>query len=574
MKKKIYLSLLAMGFVCMAVSVILSSWLYWRSMQQEITDEMNRAMVLISSAIESSANPEDYLQQIADIQQGQIRVTWIQPDGTIHFESEYNKGEMENHLQRPEVQQALQKGHGVDVRHSHTLAKDYYYTAERFSDGSVLRLGMERNTIFAHIQYLLPITLLFILIVSLGCIRASRRLTDSLLRPLQTTATLMERIGAPGEPPMKKLDHVEKELRPLVDKIVDQSNILNKTIHTLSQQRNMVRLMMENLQEGVILTNENYDVLVVNQCSVTMLGQKDTNVLIGKHLPDLFPQAPWCKIRRGSENDEVCTWKVTLHENQYQINVQCVENSAGFNGYLFIMEDITEQERSEQLRREFTSNVSHELKTPLTSISGFAEVLATKLYQNDDDVVHFATLIRKESKRLLIMIEEIMHLTRIEEERRQFVIEPVYLKQIIEDIVGFMTPMWREKKVTVHCQLEDTSFEGDKTLIRELAMNLIDNAVKYNHPDGHVYIRVQAVKDDVEFSVRDTGIGISEDKQKRVFERFYRADSSRSKTINGAGLGLSIVKHIVEQHHGTIHLRSTEGEGTEITVRIPRNFQK
>ncbi|MCH4187023.1 MAG: ATP-binding protein [Megasphaera sp.] len=574
MKKKIYLSLLAMGFVCMAVSVILSSWLYWRSMQREAADEMNRSMVLISSAIMSSAHPENYLQHIATVQQGQIRVTWIQPDGTVHFESDYNKGEMENHLQRPEVQQALQDGNGTDVRNSRTLAKEYYYTAERLPDGSVLRLGMERNTIFAHIQYVLPIIFLFVLVASLGCIRASRRLTDSLLRPLQTTATLMERIGAPGEPAMEKLDHVEKELRPLVDKIVDQSNVLNKTIHTLSQQRNMVRLMMENLQEGVILTNQDYDVLVVNQCSVTMLCQKDKNVLIGKHLPDLFPKAPWQKIHCGGEEDEIYTWKVTLHDNQYQINVQCVENSAGFNGYLFIMEDITEQERREQLRREFTSNVSHELKTPLTSISGFAEVLSAKLYQNDEDVVHFATLIRKESKRLLMMIEEIMHLTRIEEGRRQFVIEPVCLKQIVDDIVGFMEPVWIEKKVTVHCQMDDTCFEGDKVLIRELAMNLIDNAVKYNRPGGHVYIKVLPVKEYMEFSVRDTGIGIPDDKQKRVFERFYRADSSRSQKINGTGLGLSIVKHIVEQHQGTIHLHSIEGEGTEITVRIPLVCQK
>ena len=569
MKRKIYLSLLAMGFVCMAVSLLVSMGLFWRSMERETTEEMNRAMVLISSSILSVPQPEEYLQDIADAQSGQLRITWIDADGTIRYESDYNKGQMENHLQRPEVQQALQAGQGTDARNSRTLAKKYYYMAERLPNGSVLRLGMERNTVFSHIQYALPIIFLFILLASLACIRASRRLTASLLQPLRTTANLMERIGSPGEPDRETLPHVEKELRPLVDKIVMQSNALNQTIHTLSQQRNMIRLMMENLQEGVILTDENYDALAVNQCAVTILRQQEKEELLGKYLPDLFPDAPWQRIRHNGANDEPFVWKVILRDSQYQINVQCVENSAGFNGYLFIMEDITEQEYREQLRREFTSNVSHELKTPLTSISGFAEVLAAKLYQNDDEVVHFASLIRKESKRLLTMIEEIMHLTRIEEGKRTVSKEPVYLRQIVRDIVEFMEPVLQEKEVTVHCTLEDVAFEGDKGLIREAAMNLIDNAVKYNRPGGHVYIRVVRVREYVEFSVRDTGIGIPEDKQKRVFERFYRVDSSRSRKIGGTGLGLSIVKHIVEQHYGTIQLHSKEPEGTEITIRFP-----
>mgnify|MGYP002238683397 FL=1 len=191
------------------------------------------------------------------------------------------------------------------------------------------------------------------------------------------------------------------------------------------------------------------------------------------------------------------------------------------------------------------------------------------MFKSDADVVHFGSLIRKEAKRLLAMIEEIMHLTRIEENREKVHREPVCLPEIIKDIVEFMEPMLVEKKVTVHCTLEQATVLGDKGLLREMAMNLIDNAVKYNLPGGHVYVSVRKRGDHIDFAVKDTGIGIPEDKQKRVFERFYRADTSRSRKISGSGLGLSIVKHIAEYHNGTITLRSKENHGTEIIIHLP-----
>ncbi len=236
---------------------------------------------------------------------------------------------------------------------------------------------------------------------------------------------------------------------------------------------------------------------------------------------------------------------------------------------LFIIDDVTEQEHREQLRREFTSNVSHELKTPLTSISGFAEVLSTGIFKNKDDVIHFGTLIRKEALRLLQMIEEIMHLACIEDGKRQIHPDRLRLSGLIQDIVEFMEPVLMEKKVTVHCIMDDTEVWADRGLFREVIMNLLDNAVKYNRPGGHVYIHVRHEGHKAVLVISDTGIGIPEDKQPRVFERFYRADSSRSRKIKGTGLGLAIVKHIVEQHHGTIALSSKENEGTTITITLP-----
>lgn len=569
MRKKIYVSLLAMGFACMAVTVLISGWFFWQAVQRQAAEEMHVVMNVISNTIQKNDDMEAYLQGIADGCEGSLRITWINPDGTIRFESKYDKWQMENHLDRPEVKEALNEAYGTAVRKSHTLSRDLYYMAEQMPDGTILRLSMERESIYSHFLSLLPVVVLLLLCAAVACIKASRMLTASLLNPLRRTVLLMRQIGDPNGISVPASYHVDAELRPLVDKIIDQSQVLNQLIHSLEQQRNIVRLMMENLQEGVILTDDTYRILGMNRCAGDILQKKDVSALVGQPLEPFFAEAPWDEIHGHTNLPDVLERKISRDASLYLLTVQSVYQDEEFYGVLFIIDDITEQEHREQLRREFTSNVSHELKTPLTSISGFAEVLSAGLFKSDADVVHFGSLIRKEAKRLLAMIEEIMHLTRIEENREKVHREPVCLPEIIRDIVEFMEPMLVEKKVTVHCTLEQATVLGDKGLLREMAMNLIDNAVKYNLPGGHVYVSVRKRGDHIDFAVKDTGIGIPEDKQKRVFERFYRADTSRSRKISGSGLGLSIVKHIAEYHNGTITLRSKENHGTEIIIHLP-----
>lgn len=569
MRKKIYVSLLAMGFACMAITVLISGWFFWQAVQRQAAEEMHVVMNVISNTIQKNDDMEAYLQGIADGCEGSLRITWINPDGTIRFESKYDKWQMENHLDRPEVQEALNEAYGTAVRKSHTLSRDLYYMAEQMPDGTILRLSMERESIYSHFLSLLPVVALLLLCAAVACIKASRMLTASLLNPLRRTVLLMRQIGDPNGISVPASYHVDAELRPLVDKIIDQSQALNQLIHSLEQQRNIVRLMMENLQEGVILTDDTYRILGMNRCAGDILQKKDVSALVGQPLEPFFAEAPWDEIHGHTNLPDVLERKISRDASLYSLTVQSVYQDEEFYGVLFIIDDITEQEHREQLRREFTSNVSHELKTPLTSISGFAEVLSAGLFKSDADVVHFGSLIRKEAKRLLAMIEEIMHLTRIEENREKVHREPVCLPEIIRDIVEFMEPMLVEKKVTVHCTLEQATVLGDKGLLREMAMNLIDNAVKYNLPGGHVYVSVRKRGDHIDFAVKDTGIGIPEDKQKRVFERFYRADTSRSRKISGSGLGLSIVKHIAEYHNGTITLRSKENHGTEIIIHLP-----
>lgn len=562
MKRKVYVSLLVMGLACMAVTLLISTWFFWNSTQRQIQQELEMTMNVVETTIEEGNDTTLYLQKMGFHNNDGLRITWISTYGVVLFESDYDKGVMENHLERPEVRAAIANGEGMAVRDSQTVSKALYYYAKRLPDGTILRVSLERDTFYAHFLNLLPWTLLLLGLSALACVRASRILTASLLSPLRQTALFIRQINDVNvkmtEPP--PVDH---ELQPLVDKIFFQSQTITDNLRSLEQQRNMMRLIMENLQEGVILTDKTYGIVGLNLRAAHFLGADNTQALLQRSLKELVPDAPWSHLQHL---ERVCEEKLTRADRLYLMTIQPVYKDEDFYGMLFIVDDVTEQERREQLRREFTSNVSHELKTPLTSISGFAEVLSTGICNNKDDIVHFGTLIRKEAMRLLQMIEEIMHLARIEDGKRQLNMEDVNLRDLIQEIVEFMEPVLMEKKVTIHCTMDDTTVLADRGLCRELIMNLLDNAVKYNRPGGHVYVDVRHEGHRAFLVVRDTGIGIPEDKQKRVFERFYRADSSRSQKIKGTGLGLAIVKHIVEQHHGTIALKSKENEGTEITI--------
>ncbi|WP_370850851.1 ATP-binding protein [Megasphaera sp.] len=565
MKRKVYLSLLSMGLVCMAVTLLISMWFFWNSMQHQIQQELEATMDIVETVIEEGDDTTFYLQNLGTHDKDGLRVTWINARGDVLFDTDYDKSRMENHLARPEVRAALNGGEGTAVRDSQTISKAYYYYARKLPDGTVLRVSLERETFLAHFLSLLPWALLLLGLSAMACVKVSRLLTASLLSPLRQTAQYIKKINDPtvlmDNPP-----HVDHELQPLVDKIFLQSQTITDNLHNLEQQRNIMRLIMENLQEGVILTDQAYGIVGLNQRAAHFLGCSTTQELLQRSLKELLPDAPWVYMEHI---DEAFTKRLTRADRHYLLTIQPVYKDDDFYGSLFIIDDVTETEQREKLRREFTSNVSHELKTPLTSISGFAEVLSTGLFKNKDDVIHFGTLIRKEALRLLQMIEEIMHLARIEDGKRQLKLERLCLRDFIQELVEFMEPVLMEKKVTIHCTMDDTTILVDRGLFREMTMNLIDNAVKYNRPGGHVYITVCHDAHRAYFTVRDTGIGIPEDKQDRIFERFYRADSSRSRKISGTGLGLAIVKHIVEQHHGTIRLKSKENEGTEITVSLP-----
>lgn len=567
MKEKIYATLLAMGLVCMAVTLLISTWFFWRSTQRQIGQELQLTMAVVETGWSGESDKKAYLKRLSQHQQKGLRLTWINHDGTILFESDSLTDGMENHLARPEVQAALQNGSGKAVRDSKTLDKALYYYAQKMPDDTILRVSLERDTFYAQFFSLLPWVLFLLALAAFTCIKTSRRLTASLLRPIRETASFIKKLNDPAQsfstPP-----RVDLELQPLVDTIFFQSQTISRNIHYVSRQRNIMHLMMENLQEGVVLTDANYRIVGINTWAARFLGADTAQELKKGNLKNILADADWQRLQQA---DTLTEQYLSRSERRYLLTIQPVYKEEKRYGTLFIIDDVTEAEHREQLRREFTANVSHELKTPLTSISGFAEVLAAGMFQDKKDVVHFGGLIYKEARRLLSMIEEIMHLARIEDGKRPLHIEVFSLTQLVQDIVAFMAPVFQEKNITLHTKLCACPVKADKGLLRELIMNLLDNAVKYNRPGGHIYLSLAEDKGKAILTVRDTGIGIPEDKQSRVFERFYRADSSRSQKISGTGLGLALVKHIVEQHHGTISLKSKENKGTEVTVTLPKN---
>ncbi|ERT60546.1 sensor histidine kinase [Megasphaera vaginalis (ex Srinivasan et al. 2021)] len=578
MKRRVYFSLLLMGILCIFLTAAGYSWVFWQSMEEQSAEELRSAIACVSVGLKEAPDKDAYLAHVVSQARGNLRITWIDKSGDVLYESDYDKGKMENHMARPEVKEAIATGSGMAIRDSQTLSKALYYTALRLDDQSVLRVSTERNTLYSHLFASLPILITLIGLTVLACVIISHRLMESLLEPLRRTARIIERInlssreaqdGAAAMPTSEQLLIEYDEIQPLIHKIVEQGRQINADVRSLEQQKNTVRLMMENLTEAVVLTDKDANILGINGVAKQFLNVKQHLDVCGLPLPKIFPEVPWQQLLHERLPDDGIRRKFLRQSRQYELIIQRVYDDGEFYGVIFIVIDVTERERREQLRREFTSNVTHELKTPLTSISGFAEVLSAGLYQSDADVHRFGRRIHEEAQRLLGMIQEVIHLSHIEEGRKRKEPEKVVLKELAEDIINFISPLISDKQVTVHCQMEAAMIWGDKALLRELLMNLIDNAVKYNRRGGHVYINIAAIGGKVLLTVRDTGIGIPEDKQQQVFERFYRVDDSRSQKIGGSGLGLAIVKHIAEQHQGQIRLQSREAEGTEISILFP-----
>lgn len=571
MKRKVFLSLLAMGLTCMVLLTLIFGWMFRNYSRRQAEEELNLTLATVATGISQSRDPLVFLNT-ADLQENGIRVTWITASGRVLYDSMADSSQMESHEARPEFRAALETGEGKAERESGTLDESMLYKARRLPGGTVLRAAVRERTIYGHLRAVFPYIVLILLAAGFVCYHASRKLSRDLLHPLHQVVRLVEHIGRNGATEQQKLEEAElmetdEELRPLVQKIADLTRALSGTLHDLEHQRNMIRMIIENMQEGVILTDETRHIMAANRSAVRLLKADLEDRVRGVRLPPCLPELDWDLDRNKTE-----VQRLQRGNRVYQVTTQPIYTEGRYYGLLVVFDDMTEIEEREQLRREFTSNVSHELKTPLTSFTGFSEVLKEHLFQNEDDAAHFGSLIYKEAKRLLALIDDILHLGRIEARavtEKEW--EAVNLAELIKDVVTFLEPVLQDKKVAVRCTLEDVVLDADSGLMREMLINLVDNAVKYNLPGGHVYIGLVRREADAVLSVRDTGIGIPEEDQERVFERFYRVDTSRTRSgkISGTGLGLAIVKHIVDLHKGAIRLHSVEGRGTEFTVTLP-----
>ena len=476
------------------------------------------------------------------------RITLISPDGTVLYDSVARADAMENHLSREEVAQALREGTGKSSHYSSTVLKKNLYYALRLEDGNILRLSREQSSLGAmllNMAWPIAATVAGLLLLAAGL---SVRLARQITQPINAIS--------PDDP-----QNVYPELQPLTQRLRQQRETIRNQMDELSRRMREFSAMTENMSEGFLLIDLRGHVLTENHSASMLLPTDADNIA-------KCSQRELCQAAQQALTGQRCERLLQQGERTLSVIASPVLESGQVTGAVVLTLDVTEREQREKLRREFSANVSHELKTPLTSISGFAELMSQGLVP-PDKVREFSLDIQKECTRLTNLVEDIIDLSRLEEGGGDMTWEDIDLYTLCDDVLQSLEPVAKRQAVTLRLAGESLQVRGVYQVLREMIYNLCDNAIKYNHSGGSVTVTVARRAGRASVAVADTGIGIPYEDQSRVFERFYRVDKSHSRAIGGTGLGLSIVKHAAALHGAEIKLQSQPEDGTVITVLFP-----
>ena len=549
MTKKIFKSILIVaGTVLLASIVIIMGCLYeyFSNIQKDkLADELDIA----ASAVELYGT--DYLK---NIDSERYRITWIQADGKVIYDTQAGADSMENHADRQEVKQALAEGEGSSSRYSDTLMEKTSYYARLLDDGSVLRVSTTYATAGLLVLGMLqPILVVLIAALVLSGILA-RRISKRIVEPMNSID-----LDRPLE------NDTYEELSPLLNRINQQHKEIEMQMRYLKQRTDEFTQITESMKEGLILLDNKGNVLSINEAAQNIL-ETDSDCIGHNFLSIERSRSINHAIAKAFEDGHSEEY-AEYAGREYQIDISRIESDGDIVGAVLLAFDITEQQNAQRNRREFTANVSHELKTPLQGIIGSAELIENGMVK-PEDMPRFIGHIRKEASRLVTLIEDILRLSQLDE-GRQMPSEQVDLFELADEVRSVLEGACEAKHINMKLMGEHVSIDGVKRLLYEIIYNLCDNAVKYNNEGGIADIDISSDEKNAYITVRDSGIGIPQDQQERVFERFYRVDKSHSKESGGTGLGLSIVKHAVSYHNGTVSMKSEPGNGTEIRVSIP-----
>jgi len=557
MSKKIFRSILLVVLaVLLADLVIVMGCLYdyFRTVQEnQLKDELR----LAAYAVEESGR--DYLEEISARDYRYTwapayRLTWVASDGTVLFDTVGSADTMENHSDRIEVREAFAKGESSSVRYSTTLTEQTLYYAKALNDGTVLRISIRQMTILALALFMFqPILLVVIFAVILSAILA-RRMAKKIVQPLNSLD-----LDRPLE------NDTYEELAPLLRRIHQQRQQITTQLQSLREKTNELTQITRHMNEGLVLLDNSGKILSINPAAQRIFDAETAcngqGFLTIDRSPDLN-LAIQSASREG--HSEI---RAERNGREFQFDISRIESDGVVIGTVLLAFDVTEQALAERTRREFTANVSHELKTPLQSILGSAELLKNGLVK-PEDIPHFSSLIHTEAARLVALVDDIIHLSQLDE-GIELSKENVDLLETAENVVSALQDKATEKNVGISVTGENINVYGVRSFLYELIYNLCDNAIKYNTENGMVEITVSREEHGAAVAVKDTGIGIPPEYQARVFERFFRVDRSRSKASGGTGLGLSIVKHIAQYHHAAMVLQSETGKGTFICITFP-----
>ena len=551
MTRKIFKSIMFVCALVLAVGLAAVMGILYSNFDGQMRKELSKEAAYLEYGVEQQG--VDYLKNIKD---KSARITYIDQDGTVLFDNEADVSEMKNHSDRTEFQKAEKYGAGESSRYSDTLSEKTIYYALRLKDGTVLRVSGTQDSVLALVENLIfPLCGLLCLMLILSGIMASA-ISKRIVKPINELD-----LESPEE------NRIYEELSPLLSKIHRQNREIQNQLELAKQQQEEFALITENMQEGLIVIDK-YTMILSANSSAWNLFHMDRGCQ-GESVYCLDREEEFRHAIEQVLSGEHTELVLKLNGSDIQLIANPVIRDKKTEGAVVLLVNVTEKLERESLRREFSANVSHELKTPLTSISGFAEIMQSGLVKCED-IPQFAGRIYKEAQRLLQLVEDVIQISQLDEEKTSYTWEPVDVYQVCKN--AFESLKEKAKRLNVHLYIcgEYMKMEAVRTLLEEAVYNVCDNAIKYNRNEGSVSVFLTQTAQEIQIVVKDTGVGIPKEDQDRVFERFYRVDKSHSKEIGGTGLGLSIVKHAVGALKGSVILRSEEGNGTEICMKFPK----
>lgn len=550
MTKRIFRSICLVAVAVFAASLVLIMWVlygYFSNAQQE---QLKMQTILAAQGV--SHEGAAYFDRL---ETKNLRITWIDAEGNVLYDSQSDAAQMENHLEREEIVEALSEGYGESRRYSETLMERMLYCAQRLEDDTVIRLSVVQYTVFMLVLGMAqPICVVFLAAVVLSVMLAVR-LSKKIVKPLNELNL--------DEP----LNHKEyDELSPLLRRIDYQQKQMKCQEDLLRRKQNELDAVVGNMKEGMILLNRSGKVISINPAAEKLLNTN--RYCIGKDILMVSRNLELQGVFGRALEGERAKQTIVLQNKSYQVDANPVFSGTSVSGAAVLLFDVTDKEKAEQMRREFTANVSHELKTPLHAISGYAELLQNGMVEKEN-MIPFAGKIYAEAQRMVHLVEDIISLSHLDEGAGDMKREKTDLYILAETVLHHLESEAAEMEISMNLTGESVTMDGIPQLLYSILYNLCDNAIKYNHKGGSLTVSVKRDGRTALLSVEDTGIGIDAEYQERIFERFYRVDKSRSKEAGGTGLGLSIVKHAAKVHNAEIELYSRKGEGTTIIIKFP-----
>ena len=540
-----------------AISIFIASAVLFMTVLYDYFSGIQQNQLRMQIDLASQGVEDEGLDYLKNLNIKDYRVTWIGTDGKVLYDSISEADEMENHFEREEVKEALSEGYGASSRYSSTLTQRYLYGAKRLPDGTVIRLSVTQNSLLIlTLGMLQPIMIIFVIAIILSAFLASR-LSKKIVKPLNELNL---------DKPLDNNGY--DELSPLLRRIDTQQKEISRQSEELRQRQNELEVMTSAMSEGIILLNNRGTVLSINKAAAKLFGTDC--FCIGEDIVSINRSLELAQLLNKAKNGEHSERVVELGCGQYQMMASPVISNNIVSGIVLLILDVTEKEKAEQLRREFTANVSHELKTPLHTISGSAELLVNGMVKSEDIPI-FLKRIYSEAQRMIQLVEDIIRLSHLDEGAEDMKWDMVDLYAVAEETINSLADEAESNGIKFELYGETVLINGIRQLLQEIIYNLCDNAIKYNCRGGSVSVGVKNENEFAVLTITDTGIGIPAEHQERIFERFYRVDKSHSKEIGGTGLGLSIVKHAAKLHNAEIELHSIVNKGTEITIKFPKN---